>query len=35
VYERNLAAWVATRDIIDSLLDLRADARGTSERHLA
>ena len=33
VYERNLAAWVATRDIIDSLLDLRADARGTSERH--
>jgi len=23
----------ATRDIIDSLLDLRADARGTSERH--
>ena len=35
VYERNLAAWAATRDIIDSLLDLRADARGTSERHPA
>ena len=35
VYERNLAAWVATRDIIDSLLDLRADARDSSERHPA
>ena len=33
VYERNITAWVATRDIIDSLLDLRAGARGTSERH--
>lgn len=35
VYERNLTAWVATRDIIDSLLDLRADARDSSERHPA
>jgi len=35
VYERNLRAWVATRDIIDSLLDLRADARDSSERHPA
>ena len=35
VYERNLAAWVATRDIIDSLLDLRADTRDSSERHPA
>lgn len=35
VYQRNLRAWVATRDIIDSLLDLRADARDSSERHPA
>jgi DNA-binding PadR family transcriptional regulator len=34
VYRQNLSAWVATRDIIDSLLDLDADStRITPERH--
>jgi DNA-binding PadR family transcriptional regulator len=34
VYRQNLSAWVATRDIIDSLLDLDADStRTTPERH--
>jgi DNA-binding PadR family transcriptional regulator len=34
VYRQNLTAWVATRDIIDSLLDLDAgSARTTPERH--
>jgi DNA-binding PadR family transcriptional regulator len=28
VYQRNVAAWTATRDIIDSLLDCGADSRG-------
>jgi PadR family transcriptional regulator PadR len=35
VYRQNLAAWIATRDIIDSLLDLDADSArpSTPERH--
>lgn len=32
VYRRNLTAWAATRDIIDSLLDL-GGRRPTTERH--
>ena len=34
VYRRNVAAWIATRDIIDSLLDLDASSpKNPSERH--
>ncbi|WP_395243283.1 PadR family transcriptional regulator [Agromyces sp. MMS24-K17] len=31
VYARNVAAWAATRDIIDALLDLRAARPSTEE----
>ena len=34
VYKRNVTAWIATRDIIDSLLDLDAPSpKNPSERH--
>jgi PadR family transcriptional regulator PadR len=35
VFRRNLAAWAATRDIIDVLLDLGVEAPQTPERHRA
>ena len=32
VYRSNVAAWVATRDVIDALLDTRNDARHDSRK---